>query len=61
MIAQRATKITGTDVDENEASQTCAQIISNCIEVPEEPVPLEKKISHCAVKFGAGEENRMIY
>ena len=27
----------------------------------EEPVPQTKKILHCAVKFEAGEENRIVY
>ena len=34
--------------------------ISNKIEVYEEPVPRTKKISHCAVKVEAGEENRIL-
>ena len=33
-------------------------IISNNIEVYEEPVPRTKKIPHRAIKFKAGEENR---
>ena len=35
--------------------------ISNNIEVYEAPVPLTKKLSHCAVKFKAGEENRILH
>ena len=35
--------------------------ISNNVKVYEESVPRTMKISHCAVKFEAGEENRIIY
>ena len=35
--------------------------ISNNIEVYEESVPRTKKIPHCAVKFEAGEENRIVH
>ena len=34
--------------------------LSNNIEVYEEPVPWTKKIIHRAVKFEAGEENRIV-
>ena len=34
---------------------------SNNIEVDEEPVSQLKKIPHCAVKYEAGEENRIVY
>ena len=34
---------------------------SNGIQVYEEPVPWTKKIPHRAVKFEAGEENRVVY
>ena len=35
--------------------------ISNNIEIYEGPVQLTKKIPHCAVKFKACEENRIVY
>ena len=35
-------------------------IISNNIEVYEEPMPRTKKIPHCVVKFEAGEANRIV-
>ena len=34
--------------------------ISNSIEVYQEPKPQTKKIPHCAVKFRAGEKNRIV-
>ena len=35
--------------------------ILNGTEVYDEPVARTKKILHCAVKFEAGEENRIVY
>ena len=37
------------------------KIISNNVKVYQEPVQRTKKIPHCAVKFEAGEENRIVY